>query len=124
MGSRVLADLLVFLHVAFVAFVVLGGFLVLWRPWFVWLHLPAALWGTLIEFTGWVCPLTPWEQHLRRLAGQAGFTGGFIEHYLLPVLYPAGLTASVQVVLGATVVVANLVAYGVVGWIRKRRRAT
>lgn len=111
MPFRLLADLIVALHFAFVLFVVLGGFLV-WR-WrrLMWVHLPAATWGALIEFAGWICPLTPLEWHLRELAGQAGYEGGFVEHYIMPVLYPAGLTSSVQMVLGSLVVIINLVAY-------------
>jgi hypothetical protein len=76
------------------------------------LHLPAAAWGALIEFQGWICPLTPLENSLRASAGQAGYRGGFIEHYLLPVLYPAGLTRGVQLALGSGVIVVNLVVYG------------
>ena len=108
MWYRLLADLLVLAHLAFVLFVVLGGLLVLRHPRLAWVHLPAAAWGAIIEFTGWICPLTPWEQALRRLGGQAGYAGGFIEHYLLPVLYPSGLTASIQLVLGIFVVAINV----------------
>jgi hypothetical protein len=112
MGYRVLADLVVGVHALFVAFVVVGGLLVLRWPWVAALHVPAAIWGALIEFQGWICPLTPLENALRAAAGQAGYRGGFIEHYLLPVLYPAGLTPSVQVVLGSFVIVVNAVVYG------------
>ncbi|MBI2072189.1 MAG: DUF2784 domain-containing protein [Gemmatimonadetes bacterium] len=84
MRYRFVADVLVVLHVAFVAFVVVGGFLALrWRR-LAWLHLPAAVWGAIIEFMGWVCPLTPLENHFRRLAGEGGYQGGFIEHYVIP----------------------------------------
>lgn len=106
-----LADLVVALHALFVVFVVAGGLLVLRWPRVAWLHLPAAAWGALIEFFGWVCPLTPLEQWLRRLAGEAGYRGGFIEHYVLPVLYPAGLTRGVQLGLGALVVAVNVAVY-------------
>ncbi len=119
MPYRLLADLVVTLHLLFVAFVVLGGLLALrWRR-VVWLHLPAAVWGALIEFAGWVCPLTPLEKWLRGLAGEAGYRGGFIEHYMLPVLYPAGLTRGVQLVLGAFVVGVNVAVY----WLVFRRAA-
>jgi hypothetical protein len=111
MWYRLLADLLVVAHFAFVLFVVLGGLLVLRHPRLAWLHLPAAAWGATIEFTGWICPLTPWEQKLRQLGGQAGYTGGFVEHYLLPVLYPSGLTIAIQLVLGLLVVGVNAVIY-------------
>ena len=121
MAYRFLADLVVGLHALFVAFVVVGGLLALRWPWTAALHVPAAVWGALIEFRGWVCPLTPLENSFRRAAGQAGYPGGFIEHYLLPVLYPAGLTRGVQLVLGTAVIMLNLLVYGVV--LVRRRRA-
>jgi hypothetical protein len=121
MTYRVLADLVVGVHALFVAFVVVGGLLALRWRWVAALHLPAAVWGALIEFRGWICPLTPLEKSLRAAAGQAGYEGGFIEHYLLPVLYPAGLTRGVQLVLGSFVVVVNLVVYAVL--VRRARRS-
>ena len=120
MSARLLADALVLVHLAFVVFVVAGGLLVLWRPWLRWVHLPAAAWGALIEFTGWICPLTPWEVVLRQKAGQTGYAGGFIEHYILPVLYPEGLTLGVQVTLGFLVIGVNAVIYAFV-WRRGYR---
>ena len=111
MPYRALADLVLVLHLAFVAFVVLGGPLVLRWPKLAWLHIPAAAWGALIEFAGWICPLTPLEQRLRVLAGDAGYQGGFIEHYVTAWLYPAGLTRTVQLALGAAVILVNLVVY-------------
>jgi hypothetical protein len=119
MPYRFLADLVVALHLLFVMFVVLGGLLALRWPRVAWVHLPAAVWGALIEFGGWICPLTPLEKRLRVLAGQAGYPGGFIEHYMLPVLYPAGLTREVQLVLGSAVVILNVVVYWYV-WGRSR----
>jgi len=114
MVYRLLADLLVLVHATFAVFVVLGGFLV-WRwRWIAWAHLPAAIWGAVIEYRDWICPLTPLENILRVRAGQAGYAGGFIEHYLIPVLYPSGLTPARQVLLGTLVVLVNVVAYGVV----------
>jgi hypothetical protein len=112
MAYRILADLVVGVHALFVVFVVAGGLLALRWPWAAAVHLPAAVWGTLIEFRGWICPLTPLEKSLRASAGQAGYAGGFIEHYLLPVLYPAGLTPGVQLVLGSLVIAVNVVVYG------------
>jgi hypothetical protein len=79
-----------------------------------WLHVPAAVWGVVIEYTGWICPLTPLENSFRVRGGGAGYSGGFIEHYVQPLLYPAGLTRSTQVVLGSLVLILNLAAYGVV----------
>ena len=123
MAYRILADLVVGVHALFVVFVVAGGLLALRWPWVAAAHLPAAVWGTLIEFRGWICPLTPLEQSLRASAGQAGYAGGFIEHYLLPVLYPAGLTQRVQLVLGSLVIAVNVVVYGLLLW-RRRARAS
>jgi hypothetical protein len=111
---RGLADLVLVVHLAFVLFVVLGGLLVLRWPKLAWLHLPAAIWGVLIEYTGWICPLTPLENSLRMRGGEAGYSGGFIQHYIQPVLYPAGLTRSTQIVLGSIALILNIVAYGVV----------
>jgi hypothetical protein len=111
---RALADLVTVVHLAFVLFVVLGGLLVLRWRWLAFLHIPAAVWGVLIEYTGWICPLTPLENSWRRLGGEAGYSGGFIQHYIQPVLYPAGLTRGTQIVLGSLVVIINLTAYGVV----------
>ncbi|HXG44405.1 MAG TPA: DUF2784 domain-containing protein [Gemmatimonadales bacterium] len=108
---RLLADLLVVLHLGFVLFVVLGGLLVLRWPRVRWVHLPAACWGAWIEFAGWICPLTPLENRLRARGGELGYSGGFIEHYVLPILYPAGLDRTVQLVLGALVIAANLAIY-------------
>ncbi len=119
MVFRLLANALVALHLAFVLFVVLGGFVALrWRR-LAWVHVPAALWGALIEFMGWICPLTPLENHFRRLAGETGYQGGFVEHYLIPVLYPADYTLGLRIALGVAVVVLNGVAYGI--YLRLRR---
>jgi hypothetical protein len=95
------------LHFAFVLFVALGGLLVLRWPAIAWAHLPAALWGAGIELSGGICPLTPLENWLRRHGGEAGYSGGFVEHYLLPVLYPQGLSRSAQLVLGCGVLILN-----------------
>ena len=111
MPYRALADGVLVVHLGFVLFVVLGGFLVLRRPWLAWAHIPAACWGVLIEFAGWICPLTPLEQRLRVLAGDAGYRGGFIEHYVTSWLYPSGLTRTVQLVLGLTVLAVNVAIY-------------
>lgn len=106
-------------HFAFVAFVVAGGLLALRWPRVAWIHVPAAVWGILIEWAGWICPLTPLENRLRRLGGEAGYPGGFVEHYVLPVLYPSGLTREVQLTLGALVLVLNVGIYAVI--LRRRR---
>jgi hypothetical protein len=106
------ADLVVILHLAFVLFVLLGGFLVLRRPGLMRFHLPAVVWGALIEFVGLFCPLTPLEVTLRELGGGAGYEGGFIEHYLTALLYPSGLTRGIQIALGSAVLVLNAAIYG------------
>ena len=117
-----LADALVVLHLLFVVFVMTGGFLLRRWPKLIRLHLPAVLWGAYIEFSGGICPLTPLENQLRAHAGETGYHGGFVEHYLLPVLYPDNLTAPIQWLLGGCVVVVNLVAYGLAyrDWARRR----
>ena len=112
MSFRVLADGMVLLHGAFIAFVLFGGWLA-WRwRWVAWVHVPCAAWGAMVEVAGWVCPLTPLENAFRARAGQAGYRGGFIEHYVVPAIYPAGLTRAQQMVLGAAVLAINVVAYG------------
>lgn len=121
MLARVLADVVLLVHAAFVAFVVVGALLVLGWPRLVWVHVPCAVWGALIEFGGWVCPLTPLENVLRRRGGEAGYRGGFIEHYVTATIYPAGLTRHIQYALGAGVIVLNLVIYALV--IRRARRS-
>ena len=113
MAHRLAADAVLIAHAAFVVFVVLGGLLA-WR-WHLAavLHLPAAAWGAWIEFSGGICPLTPLENRLRHAAGQAGYDGGFVEHYLLALIYPEGLTREVQIALGVAVIVINAAVYGV-----------
>ena len=115
------AGFIVIVHAAFVTFVIVGGLLVLRWPRVAWIHLPAAVWGALIEFQGWVCPLTPLEQRLWDQAGHHGYESGFIEHYVVPVLYPAGLTRSAQITLGLLVVLINVAVYGV-AFVRAKRR--
>lgn len=114
MGYGILAEAVVLLHCGFVLFVVGGALVVMRWPRVLWLHLPAAAWGALIEFKGWICPLTPLENWLRQRGGHAGYQGGFVEHYLLPILYPHELTRSIQLGLGIGVVVLNLALYGLV----------
>jgi len=108
---QILADSVVLVHLVFVAFAVFGGLLVLRWKRVVWVHVPAALWAALVEFAGWYCPLTPLENWLRAKAGEAAYRAGFIEHYILPVLYPAELSAGVQMILGGAVVAINILVY-------------
>jgi hypothetical protein len=116
---RLLADAVLLTHAAFVAFVMLGGLLALRWPKIAWVHLPVVAWGAGIEFTGGICPLTPLENHLRALADQQGYAGGFIEHYLFGLLYPAGLTRNLQLALGLLVLLVNVIVYA---WIWRRHR--
>ena len=110
----ILADIVVVVHFLFILFVLSGGLFITWRKWIIFIHLPAVIWACLIEFKSWICPLTPLEKWLRESAGANGYQEGFIEHYLMPVIYPSGLTEGIQVVLGVTVIVINLCIYSVV----------
>ncbi len=112
MSSQLAADLVVVLHALFILFVICGAALLSFCPRLIWLHLPAALWGALIEFSGWICPLTPLENRLRRLAGEQGYAGSFVEEYVIPIVYPAQLTRELQIWIGAGVVLINLILYG------------
>ena len=118
---RIGADAVLLLHLSFILFVLFGGLLVAWRRSLVLLHLPAVAWGIYIELSGGACPLTYWESLLRRLAGNEGYEAGFIEHYLLPLIYPEWLSTPVQYVLAAVVVLTNLLVYGWLLW-RLRHR--
>ena len=118
-----MADFVVALHVAFVLFVVLGGLLTLRWPRIIWLHVPAVIWGALIEFTGWMCPLTPLEHRLRRAGGGTDYEGDFIAQYILPVLYPDGLTRRDQLMLGGVALAVNAAIYALV-LVRHRRQAS
>lgn len=123
---QITANLVVLVHLAFIVFVVLGGLLVLRWRWLAWVHIPAVIWAALIEFAGWICPLTPLENRLREAGGQAGYDGGFIGHTIAPMVYPSGLTREMQFLLGAMVVLVNVGAYALVRVRRrrgKRRRA-
>ena len=119
MTYRALADLVLVVHFAFVLFVIFGGVLALRWPRVAWIHLPIALYGVAVEFIGFVCPLTPLEVALRQRGGQAGYAGGFIDHYITAAIYPSGLTRQTQFILGAVLVALNIVVYTV--WWRRRR---
>ena len=115
---RILADTVLVTHLLFVVFVVFGGLAVIRWPRVAWLHVPAAVWGTFIELVGWPCPLTPLEKLLRGWAGQEEYRGGFVDYYLLQVLYPGGVARSHQIVLGIIVLTINMSVYA---WIWRRR---
>ena len=118
----VLADVVVLLHITFIAFVILGGLLAFRFRWFPWVHVPAVVWGTLIELRGWLCPLTSLENWLREAGGAAAYPGGFIERYVLPIVYPTRLTREVQLKLALLVGVVNIAIYASL-WVARRRCA-
>ena len=116
MLAQLIADALLIAHLLFIAFAVAGAVLLWWWPRLVGLHLPAAAWAVIVEWRGWVCPLTDWENHWRQQAGESGYEGGFVESVLLPVIYPPGLTLELMQWLGTGVLVINLLLYGGVLW--------
>ena len=118
----ILADLLVIVHLLFIIFALLGGLLLIWRGSLFFVHLPAAIWAALISFKGWICPLTPLENYLRGIAGTAGYEQGFVEYYLIPIIYPSNLTANIQIMLGALVLLINLCIYCLVYYKRMAKR--
>ena len=122
MNYRLAADGVLLLHLAFTLFAVLGGLLVLRRPSLLWWHLGAVLWGVVIEWADWLCPLTPLENFLRQRGGEAGYEGGFIEHYVALFLYPANLTVELRYLLGLGLIAVNLIIYGYIFLVRRRRR--
>jgi Protein of Unknown function (DUF2784) len=117
-----LADAVLVLHGLFIVWAIFGGLAIITRPRLAWLHLPAVAWAVWVSFSGSYCPLTPLEQSLRRAAGQAGYEGGFIEHYLTAAIYPQGLTVELQLAFGAAALAINLLLYGLTLWRAARRR--
>ena len=115
-----LADLVLLVHLAFIIFVIFGGFLAINNVKWAWLHVPTAVWGGLVEFAGWICPLTPLENWLCFKAGAGTYQESFIAHYLLPLIYPTELTSNVQIFLGAGVVLISLLFYSLVLYKRAR----
>jgi hypothetical protein len=111
MSSNLAATAIALLHLAYILFVLFGGFLVLKWPKLMWVHLPAATWGMLIEFGGWYCPLTRWENYFLRAAGRAGYSGGFVGHYIMPLIYPPGLTRGMEIAIGVLVLAINAAIY-------------
>jgi hypothetical protein len=118
-GFALLAALIVLVHLLFVVFACVGGMLAVRWPRIAWIHLPAAAWAVFVELSGGVCPLTPLELALRRLAGLPDYSGDFVANYVFPVLYPEGLTRGAQFAVGGFVVATNVIAYGWVFWRRK-----
>jgi len=111
MVFKLAANALALIHLAFIVFVILGGLLLLKWPKLMWLHIPAAVWGALIEFGGWYCPLTSMENAMLRRAGESGYSGGFVAHYIFAAIYPAGLTRGLEILIGVVVLVVNVSVY-------------
>ena len=116
---RLLADLVMLLHFGFILFAVLGALLLIRWPRLIWLHLPTAIWAMAIEFYGGICPLTPLENYLHKLGGEAGYGESFIEHYIAPIIYPGEITTTIKIMLGLGVLIINVCLYA---WVFKRRR--
>ncbi len=119
---RLLADALMLFHFAFISFVMVGGVLVLRWGWVKWLHLPAVGWGLFVEVTHRICPLTPWENQFRQWGGEAGYEGSFVDHYIMPIVYPRGLTDQMQIQIAILILTINCICYGLVAyrWYRSR----
>ncbi len=122
MHYRLAADAIVGLHFAFILWAMFGGLTLLWRRALAWIHMPALAWAAYIEFSGSFCPLTPLEKHFRQLAGDAGYGGGFVQHYIVSIVYPQALTRNLQLVLGAALIAVN-VAFYLIAFSRRARRA-
>jgi hypothetical protein len=120
-GYQILADIVVLAHFGFILFVLLGGLLAFRCRWIPWLHIPAVAWGGFIEFTGWICPLTPLENSLRRAGGLNDYSHSFIEHYVVPVVYPAELSREIQIGMGFILIGLNVVIYVFLAWRRSKR---
>ncbi len=119
---KLAADAVVVIHLLFIIFAVAGGLLLFLRQWIAWLHLPAVVWAVLIEWKGWICPLTPLENYFRHKAQLISYEGGFIGHYLFPVIYPGDLTPQIQIILGGVVIVVNLLVYAIYYFTLRRQR--
>jgi hypothetical protein len=111
---RILADLTLLLHLLFIVYAMLGGLLVLYRHWSIWLHIPVVIWASVVNLVGWVCPLTPLEIYFRRAAGGSGYEGGFMEHYIAPLIYPDIAPQQLALLAGTLVIVWNMLIYGFV----------
>jgi len=122
MASRIIADVIMLLHFLFILYVIFGAALALLRRWLIWPHLTAAIWAVVVNHTGWGCPLTPLEIHFRKVAGQQGYSGGFIDHYIMPVVYPSGLTEEIAIYLSIAIVSWNAACYWYLLHMRRRKR--
>jgi hypothetical protein len=107
MLSKLMADMILSFHFVFILFALFGGFLVLYKRWVVWLHVPVVLWSSVVNLSGWICPLTPLENTFRSFAGQSGYGGGFVEHYIAPLIYPGGMPRTLELIAGVSVLAWN-----------------
>jgi hypothetical protein len=114
MVYRLLSDFIVIAHFLYILFVITGALIALRWKKIIWLHIPAVIWGATVEYTGWICPLTPWENRFRMLAGEEVYHGDFIGNYILPVIYPEEVTRNIQIVLGTIVIIVNIMLYGII----------
>jgi hypothetical protein len=122
MLARLFADTILLLHFFFVLFAILGGLAVLYKRRLIWLHVPVVLWSSLVNLAGWTCPLTPLENFFHAAAGQTGYEGGFIEHYIEPLVYPSGMPRNFELIAGVSILVWNLVVYAfLIYWQRRHR---
>jgi hypothetical protein len=119
MGYRIAADSVLLIHFLFAAFAIFGGILVAIDTTWAWLHIPTVLWSGLVNLMGWTCPLTPWEQRLRLLSGQSGYSGGFIQHYVGRAVYPGGMPRRLELVAGFSVLAGNALVYAALMAINK-----
>jgi len=121
MLPKILADLALFTHFAFIVFVLFGALLVLYRRWVAWIHIPMVAWASVVNLMGWVCPLTPIENYFRIAAGEAGYAGGFVEHYIAPLVYPGRLASELALTIGVSVIAWNVLLYAVsVYWLKRK----
>lgn len=122
MLNRAAAELALAIHFGFILFALFGGLLVLINRRWIWAHLPAVIWASIVNLASWTCPLTPIEQHYRQAAGQSGYSGGFVEHYIGPIVYPAGMPRELELLAAFSVVAWNVAVYAIV-WFGRRRKA-
>jgi hypothetical protein len=119
--SKIFADVVLLAHFAFIVFALFGGAIVFFKRRAAWFHIPAVMWSAAVNFASWICPLTPLENSFRAKAGQAGFEGGFIQHYIEPLVYPGGMPRKMELIAGVSVLVWNVLMYLIViHWGRRR----
>jgi hypothetical protein len=122
MSSKLLADIVLLFHFAFILFAIFGGLAVLFRGWLAWFHVPVVLWSSLVNLASWTCPLTPLENFFRAQAGQAGYQGGFIQHYIEPLVYPTGMPRDFELIAGISILMWNVLLYAFILYWRQRRK--